>query len=204
MVGSRLPRHQLEVYQRTARRPRLRPADLLLWAWLACAWSGWRDALVIVQPRTVIAWLRKRFREHWTRLTRQNTPGRPRIAKELRALIRRMSTANPSWGSPRIVGELQKLALAVAKATVERYVVRPRKPPSPTWRAFLATHAKDLVSIDFFTVAAVRFEILFVLIILAHDVDCPESRPLQSREEGAVVEVAEPGGLYRHYERWAA
>ncbi len=49
-----------------------------------------------------------------------------------------MATANPTWGSPRIVGELQKLGIAVAKATVERYMVRPRKPPSPTWLAFLA------------------------------------------------------------------
>ena len=201
-----------------------------------------------------------------------------------------------------------------------RPVVRRRTPPAPTWRAFLAIHAKDLVSIDFFTVATVRFEILFVLVILAHDrrqvrhfnitahptaawtaqqvveafpwdtapayllrdrdgaygtafrsrvaamgiedvgtaprspwqspyverligsirreclnhvvvlharhlrcvlrtyfahyhqwrchqglaMDCPESRPVQSREMGAVVEVTERGGMYRHYERWAA
>jgi transposase InsO family protein len=45
----------------------------------------------------------------------------------------------------------------------------PQRPPSPTWRTFLATHAKALVSIDFFTVATVRFEILYVLVILAHD-----------------------------------
>jgi putative transposase len=162
-------RHQLAVYERSGRRPRLQPVDRLLWAWLARAWSDWRDALVVVQPRTVIAWQRKRFRVHWTRLSQHITPGRPQVAKEFRDLIRTMSTANPTWGSPRIVSKLRKLGIPIAKATVERYMVRRRGPPSPTWRAFLTTHAKDLVSMDFFTVATVRFEILFVLVILTHD-----------------------------------
>ena len=123
----------------------------------------------MVQPRTVIAWQRQRFQAHWTRLSRQGPRGRPPVAPEIRDLIRQMSAANPMWGAPRIMGELGKLGIAVAKSTVEKYRVRPSAPPSPTWRSFLANHAKDLVSIDFFTVATVRFEILFVLIILAHD-----------------------------------
>ncbi len=82
---------------------------------------------------------------------------------------RKISLANPSWGSPRIQSELRKLGIDVAKSTVEKYRVRPRKPPSPTWRAFLANHTKELVSLDFFTVSTVRFHVLFVLIILAHD-----------------------------------
>jgi transposase InsO family protein len=218
------------------------------------------------------------------------------------------------------MGELRKLGIGVVKSTVEKYRVRHRKPPSPTWRVFLANHAKDLVSIDFFTVATVHFEILYVLVVLAHDrrcvrhfnitahptaawtaqqiveafpwdtapryllrdrdgiygaefrgrlesmeieevliaprspwqspyveriigsirrecldnvvvlnrrhlrrvltayfdhyhrwrchrcleMDCPEPRPIQSREQGDVVEVAESGGMYRHYERLAA
>ncbi len=80
-----------------------------------------------------------------------------------------MSESNPSWGSPRIRSELRKLGIDVAKSTVEKYRVRPRKPPSPAWRALLANHAKELVSLDFFTVSTVRFKVLFVLIILAHD-----------------------------------
>ena len=91
------------------------------------------------------------------------------MAKAIRDLIRQMSEANPTWGSPRIVGELRKLGIDVAKSTVEKYRVRRQKPPSPTWRTFLARHATELVSIDFFTVATVRFEILFVLVVLAHD-----------------------------------
>jgi transposase InsO family protein len=123
----------------------------------------------MVQPRTVIAWQRRRFRDHWARLSRRGHPGRPPAATEVRALIRQLSSACPSWGSPRLVGELRKLGLAVAKTTVERYMVRPRRPPSPTWRAFLRNHVKDLVALDFFVVATVRFELLYVLLILAHD-----------------------------------
>jgi hypothetical protein len=97
-------RHQLAVYQRGRRRAQTRVADRLLWARLSRAWSGWREALVFVQPSTVLAWQRRRFRDHWARLSRR-APGRPAVAKATRDLIRRMSIANPGWGSPRIIGE---------------------------------------------------------------------------------------------------
>jgi putative transposase len=162
-------RHQLAVFQRGGRRPHLEPADRILWAWLSRVWPAWREALVFVQPRTVIVWQQKRFRDHWTCLSRRGRIGRPPVAKAIRNLIRTMSDANPTWGSPRIVGELRELGIEVAKSTVETYRVRRHKPPSPTWRTFLASHATELVAIDFFTVATVRFEILFVLVVLAHD-----------------------------------
>jgi hypothetical protein len=90
------------------------------------------------------------------------------VAKAVQDLIREMSGANPGWGSPRIVGELAKLDIHVAKATVEKYMVRPKKPRSPTWRAFLDNHLKDLVSVDFFVVPTVAFKVLYVFIVLAH------------------------------------
>jgi transposase InsO family protein len=161
-------RHQLAVYQRTCRRPRITPADRLLWSYLARIWSGWREQLFFVKPATIIAWQRKRFGDYWRRLSQSGTPGRPAITKELRELIRRISRANPTWGSPRIVGELAKLGIDVAKSTVERYRVHPTAPPSPTWRAFLDNHVNDLVSVDFFTVPTVRFQVLFVFLVLAH------------------------------------
>ena len=111
-------RHQLAVYQRCSTRPRTKVADRLLWAWLSRTWVGWRNALVFVQPSTVIAWQRRRFRDHWARLSHAR-PGRPRLAKWIQDLVREMSSANPRWGSPRIVGELAKLGIQVAKATVE-------------------------------------------------------------------------------------
>ena len=162
-------RHQLGVYQRSVRRPRVRPTDRILWAWLSRIWSGWRQALFIVQPRTVIAWRRRKFREHWTKLTRAGRAGRPTVAREVRDVIRRMASANPLWGAPRIVGELSKIGIEVAKSTVEKYMARSRKPPSPTWKAFLKNHFKDIIAIDFFVVPTVRNQILFVFLVLAHD-----------------------------------
>jgi len=116
----------------------------------------------------VIAWQRQRFRGHWRRLSQRGTPGRPAIAKEVRTLIRDMWQAHPTWGSPRIVGELRKLGIDVAKSTVEKYPVRPQTPSSPTWKTFLANHVQDLVALDFFVVPSVRHTVLFVLLILAH------------------------------------
>jgi putative transposase len=80
-----------------------------------------------------------------------------------------MWRSNPTWGSPRIVGELPKLGIDVSKSTVEKYRLRSHKPSSPTWRAFWNNHAKGLVSCDFFTVPTVAYKVLFVFVILAHE-----------------------------------
>jgi hypothetical protein len=61
-------RHQLAVYQHTIHRPRLRPTDRLFRVWLSRLWPGWQSALAFVQPRTVLAWQRQRFCDHWRRL----------------------------------------------------------------------------------------------------------------------------------------
>jgi len=86
---------------------------------------------MFVQPATVIGWQRRRFRAHWTWLSRR-APGRPRISPELREQIREISRANPRWGVPRILGELRRLGIAVAKSTVEKYRVRPRHRGGPS------------------------------------------------------------------------
>ena len=162
-------RHQLAVLQRTAPRPRLRTADRLFWVLLSRLWSGWTDAVSVVQPATVIRWQRTGFKLFWTWKSRRNGPGRPAVAPEVRALIRRMSTANPLWGAPRIHGELQKLGVEISQATVSKYVVRHRRPPSQTWRTFLDNHLGNLVSVDFFVVPTVMFKVLFVFVVLAHE-----------------------------------
>jgi putative transposase len=162
-------RHQLAVYKQHVPRPRLRPSDRVFWAWLARLWSGWHAALAFVQPRTGIAWQRKRFRDHWRRLSQQGTPGRPALTKEVQELIRAMWQANPTWGAPRIVGELRKLGLNGAISTVEKYRPRDRKPSSPTWKTFLTNHVHDLVACDFFLVPTATFRVLFVFIMLAHE-----------------------------------
>jgi len=109
-------RHQLTVYQRTTKRPRISSADRILWSRLSRRWSAWRGALIFVQTRAVLAWQHKRFRDHWTGLSKRGRPGRPPVPKEISALIRKMSEANVGWGSPRIVGELRKLGVDVARS----------------------------------------------------------------------------------------
>ncbi len=91
------------------------------------------------------------------------------VPSEARQLIRRMSQANSRRGAPRVHGELLKLGIEISQAAVSKYMVRHRKSPSPSWRAFLNNHVKDLVSIDFFTVPTVTFRVLFVFVVLAHD-----------------------------------
>ena len=95
--------------------------------------------------------------------------GRPTVPREIRALIRTMSIANPLWGAPRIHGELLKLGLTVSQTTVAKDMVRGQIPPSQTWRTFLANHAHQLIAADFFVVPTVTYRLLFVLVFLAHD-----------------------------------
>jgi putative transposase len=125
-------RHQLQVLQRTRpRRLRLAKADRWLWSLLARIWTGWRTALVIVRPETVIAWHRRGFRLRWAWKSRRRT-GRPTVPADVRTLIRTMAQANPRWGAPRIHGELLKLGIEVCQATVATYMGRRRPPPSQT------------------------------------------------------------------------
>ena len=163
-------RHQIGVLRRSARkRPKFTLGDRLLWVWLSRVWNDWRSALALVKPETVIAWHRAGFRLFWTWKVRRGQPGRPVISREVRDLIRKMCRENPSWGAPRIHGELLKLGIDIGESSVSKYMVRCRKPPSQTWRTFLENHAKQLVSIDFFTVPTIRFQILYVFLVLAHD-----------------------------------
>ena len=150
-------RHQLAVVNR-ARRPRFRltSVDRMLWAWLARSWRGWRSAIHIVKPETVIAWHRRGFRLFWTWKSRHRT-GRPAVSPDVRALIREMSAANPLWGAPRMHGELQKLGITVSESTVAKYMRQHPRPPSQTWRTFLTNHASQIMAADLFVVPTVTF-----------------------------------------------
>jgi putative transposase len=162
-------RHQLAVLQRSVKRPKLTTADRLLWAWLCTVWTNWRSGLFLVQPSTVISWHRKGFRLFWNWKVRQGRPGRPVVLREIRELIRTMSRENPLWGAPRIHGELLKLGIDIGETSVSKYMTRRRRPPSQTWRTFLDNHVKSMVSVDFFTVPTIRFQILYVFLVLAHE-----------------------------------
>jgi putative transposase len=162
-------RHQLLVLerQRAGRRVPLRAADRLMWVWLSKLWPGWRSALILVQPETVLRWHRQGFRLYWRWKSRPNPPGRPPITDEVRELICEMHRANPTWGAPRIHGELLKLGFSLAQSTVSKYLPHHRKPPSQGWRTFLRNHLWEAVAIDFALVPTVTFRLLFVFVVLS-------------------------------------
>jgi hypothetical protein len=141
-------RHQLNVALRRApQRVRLRAGDRALMVWMTRMWPNLLGLTRVVQPATILRWHRSGFRAYWRWKSRAR-PGRPRVERELRDLIRRMSEENPLWGAPRIHGELLKLGFKVAESTVSRYMIRRRGPPSQTWRTFLHSHAEAIAAID--------------------------------------------------------
>ena len=160
-------RHQLHVLRR--QRPgrlHLITIDRLLWVWLYRLWPRCLDRMVLVKPATVIQWHRQGFRLYWRWRSRS---GRPSVDREVRKLIREVSSANPLWGAPRIHGELLKVGIEISQATVAKYIMRRRGTPSPTWRSFLRNQAAGIAAIDMFVVASASFRLLYVMIILAHD-----------------------------------
>ena len=104
-------------------RPRRRLATLqkLFWIVLRRLWSRWKEPLILVTPKTVVAWNRAGFRLYWKWLSRaKRVGGRKRLSQEARALIFRMATENPTWGAPRIHGELLKLGFDLSEPTIAR------------------------------------------------------------------------------------
>ena len=95
--------------------------------------------------------------------------GRPRLSAEVRELIARLAQENPRWGSERIRGELLKLGITVSKRSIQRYRRRgPARPPSQTWRTFLANHRPDIWAADLFTVQTLTFRTLSILLFITH------------------------------------
>jgi transposase InsO family protein len=161
-------RHQLNVALRRApQRLRLRAGDRALMVWMTRMWPSLLGLTRVVQPATILRWHRCGFRAYWRWKSRAR-PGRPRVERDLRDLIRRMTEENPLWGAPRIHGELLKLGFKVAESTVSKYMMRRRGPPSQTWRTFLRNHAEAIAAIDLCVVPTLTFERLFAFLVLGH------------------------------------
>ena len=95
-------RHQLNVLRRRVpSKPKLTVADRLLFVWLHRLFPSVLNAITIVQPETIIRWHRTGFRLYW-RWKSRSRGGRPRIAEEIRVLVRRLAQENPDWGAPKI------------------------------------------------------------------------------------------------------
>jgi putative transposase len=93
------------------------------------------------------------------------------VSKEVRALIARMANENPTWGAPRIHGELVKLDFHLSEPTVSRWLRQiPRtQDPAKRWLTFLRNHREAIAAMDFFTVPTLTFGILYCFFVIGHD-----------------------------------
>jgi len=153
--------------RRVPHRLRLRASDRAALVWMIWLWPSLLDLSRVVQPDTILRWHRAGFRAYW-RWKSQGLAGRPRIERELRDLIRRMSKENPLWGAPRNHGELLKLGFEIAESTVSKYIIQRRGTPSQNWRTFLCNHADAIAAIDLCVVPTVTFDRLFAFLVLGH------------------------------------
>ena len=156
-----------------AKRPRRRlgSVDKLFWVALRKLWSGWRKSLILVTPETVVRWHRSGFRLYWAWLSRApRTAGRKALSREVRELIFRMVAENPTWGAPRIHGELLKLGFDISERTVSRWVKRATQNPDPArcWLVFLRNHREVIAAMDFFIVLTLTFGILYCFFVIDH------------------------------------
>ncbi len=164
-------RHQLNVLQRTAGRPRFEPGDRLILAALTRNLPAlpWRSLLV--SPETVLRWHRELVRRRWAAFGRRRRLGRRPIPTELRQLVLRLALENPTWGYLRVKGELCKLGHQVSASTVRRVLRSTRIPPAGRrgdagWGEFLRAHARSAIACDFFTVDTVFLRRLYVFFFI--------------------------------------
>jgi putative transposase len=172
IVENLVLRQQLVVLKRRHPRPRLGIFDKVFWLGIRHCWSSWKDSLLVVTPDTVVRWHRAGFRLYWKLISKAHYGvGRKRLPKEVRELILRMVVENPTWGAPRIHGELLMLGFDVSERTVSRWMKRaPRDPePSKRWLAFLRNHREAIAAMAFFAVPTISFGVLYCFFVISHD-----------------------------------
>jgi putative transposase len=162
-----LLRQQLIILRRQSKRPVCTKRDRILLVLLAKAVRAWRQALLIVQPETLLMWHRQGFRLFWKQKSK-TTSTQAKVAAETIALIKEMARNNRLWGAERIRGELLKLGILVCKRTIQKYMRRVRPPQSwgQNWRTFLRNHAGEIWACDFLQVTDLLFRSLFAFFII--------------------------------------
>jgi len=137
---------------------------------LAARLFDWKEALIAVRPETFTGWHRKGFTLFWRWKSRP--VGRPRIPRDLRQLILAMARDN-NWGQARIAAELLlKLGIQVSPRTVQKYLLedpkvgRRQTVPSQRWMTFVRNQAKAMLACDFFVSVTVRFQVVYVFLIM--------------------------------------
>ena len=170
-------RQQLIAQAKTKKEPTLNNNFRIFWKFYSKIFDFWREVLCLVKPATVIGWFNNSFKKYWTRIIRngkRKKRGRPPVSLEIRKLIRQMAHENPTWGYPKIHGELLMLGFEIEQSTVKKYM--PRRNPDPkkrqSWKVFLKNHLPEIVAMDFFTVSILSFsgfKMLYVFFIISHD-----------------------------------
>jgi len=165
-------RQQLVGLKRRHPRPSLGLLDKLFWVIARRVCSAWKESLLIVTPETVVRWHRTGFRMYWRLISRvRRQVGRSPTPKEVRELIFRMVVENPSWGAPRIHGELRMLGFDLSERTISRWMKRaPRDPDlANRWLTFLRNHREAIAAMDFFTVPTITFGVLYCFFIIGRN-----------------------------------
>jgi len=157
-----LLRQQLTILRRQSKRPVCTQRDRCLLVLLARATRSWRQALLIVQPETLLRWHRQGFRLFWKHKSKA-TSNTSKVTGETIALIKEMAMDNRLWGAERIRGELLKLDMHVCKRTIQKYIqgVYPPRPMGQSWRTFLRNHGGEIWACDFLQVTDLFFRSLF-------------------------------------------
>ena len=168
VVENLLLRQQVAVALRSRRRPRLTRRDRRFWGLARWLTGEWRRPLGLVSPDTIVRWHRHGWRRFWRWRSRTRL-GRPHLPAEVRELIATMSRENVLWGTERLRGEPRTLGIAVSHRSIRRYRLRgPQRPPSQTWRTFLANHAHPIWAADLFTVQTLTVRTLYGLFFIGH------------------------------------
>jgi hypothetical protein len=165
VIENALLRRQLAVLNRQVKRPKLTWRDRSIIVFLASKLRGWKDALMIVQPETLLRWHRDFFRFVWRHKSKaKSKPGRPPLSDDDIARIKRLARENATWGAERIRGELKHLGIDVSKSTVQKYIedVRESQTPTQTWATFIRNHASDIWACDFVQTYDIFFRAIFV------------------------------------------
>jgi putative transposase len=167
VAANALLRQQLIILRRQIKRPACTKTDRMILVLLARVTRAWQQALLIVQPETLLRWHRQGFQLYW-KYTSRAASSKSKIPAETVALIKEMAAQNRLWGAERIRGEWLKLGLRVCKRTIQKYMrqVRTTRPRGQNWKTFLHTHADDMWACDFLPVIDLSFRSLFAFFII--------------------------------------
>jgi transposase InsO family protein len=174
VLENALLRQQLILLNRQIERPQLTWRDRSIIVFLSSKLRGWKEALIIVKPDTVLRWHRDLFRRYWRRRSRSRSKyGRPPLTEDVVALIRRMAAVraareNATWGAERIRGELGKLGVDVSKSPIQKHMeeVHKHRASKQTWATALRSHASDIWACDFLQTYDLFFRAVFVFVII--------------------------------------